>query len=170
MKFFEPTNEWLDWLTGYARGRLVFDVGCGEGHVLRALHARRVRAIGIEPRWEASRENLDLCNAIIPVEAEDCGALQRCSDALVLFCRPCHSGFVDRVIRKLNPDAEVLYVSKPENVGVDIDLSDYSALLVKSPKCPEERVYRITRLGVDSEPRQSRRRPRRAVQGFSLRA
>lgn len=59
-----------------------------------------------------------------------------------IFCRPCHNGFVAETTSVLPPDAEVLYISKP--VNVEIDLHGFVSRRVKAPACPEgERVYRI---------------------------
>jgi hypothetical protein len=156
MRFFEPSDEWLDWAAAYAGGRMVFDVGCGEGHVVRALRERRVPAIGVDPMWEWAPDNRDLVSAIIPAFAEHCRLLQKWENGLVLFCRPCHGGFVDAAVRLLHASSEVLYISRPSNVNVDIDLDDFLAEAVECPACPEERVFRISPRSRRVQPRSSR--------------
>jgi SAM-dependent methyltransferase len=142
MRFFEPTERFLDWLAGHAGGRVVFDVGCGEGHVLLALHARRVKAVGIDPRYEAEQVRPPLSSCVLPMRAEECGYLKRAEAALVLFCRPCHSGFVALTIPMLRPSCEVLYVGCPFNAARDLPGLEFEEV-AGAPPCPEEKVYRV---------------------------
>lgn len=146
LRFFDPTDEFLDWLAAHAVGkvrRLVFDVGCGEGHLVRQLRGRGVPAVGVDPRYQYQTVPPELVSAILPFEAQECKALHRCGGSLILFCRPCHSGFVGETIPLLHPTAEVLYVSKEENVRMDLDGFEWEE--VESPPCPIERVYRVRR-------------------------
>src|SRR3954466_5463020 len=98
MRFFEPSEPFLDWLAAYAGERLTFDVGCGEGHITRALDARGVKVLGIDPAFSSieSRDIFLACR-VLPMFAEKCSVLQQTERSLVLFCRPCHGGFVERV-------------------------------------------------------------------------
>lgn len=144
MRFFEPTQKFIGWLAAYAGERIVFDVGCGDGHVLTCLHYHGVKAMGIDPRYQCERMPLELMSCVLPQNAQECKILKNTQNSLVLFCRPCHSGFVADTIRLLPQTAEVLYISKPSNVN--IDLADFETELVDSPRCKEhERVYRIKR-------------------------
>jgi len=153
MKFFEPNDAFLDWLAKHAGNRMVFDVGSGEGHITRALLSRKVKCVGIEPQWDRYfEENRDLVNAIIPTEAEHCSSVALATNSLFLFCRPCHNLFVERTLRRLQPGNEVLYITKPENLGVDFDLKMWTVKKVDAPPCPEERVWQVVR---------SRRMPKR---------
>lgn len=140
MRFFEPSSRFLDWLAKYAAGRIVIDVGCGEGHIVRALGERGVKALGIDPMWEQTPDNVDLINRIIPLQAENVTCLGM-KNALVLFCRPCHSGFVEAAINRVHHTSEVLYISKPTNVVMD--LGDYRGRELKTPRCKEEKVYQV---------------------------
>lgn len=119
MRFFEPDSTFLDWLASYAGKRLVFDVGCGDGDLVLELQAKGVKAMGIDPIYLYQRVPTNLSNCIFPAYAEECGLLRK-YPALVLFCRPCHSGFVERTLEVLHRDSEAVYVSKPENVIVDL--------------------------------------------------
>ncbi len=142
MRFFEPSDEFLDWLADYAAGRPTFDVGCGDGHVLLALQARGVRAVGIDPSWRyAEVVPTHLCNCLLIGEAERTRILKSTPNSLVLFCRPCHSGFVARTLHVLPPDSEPLYISKPSNLT--LDLPDFETEVVEAPACLEEVVYRV---------------------------
>jgi hypothetical protein len=147
VRFFDPSARFLDWLASYAQPRIVFDVGCGEGHILHQLHVRNVKAIGIEPFWDQDREYYRTCsNAVFPMEAQRVALLRKAPDSLVLFCRPCHGGWVEEVIELLPHSAEVLYISKPRNVA--IDLMRYRARQLPAPRCRDERVYRVERVGL----------------------
>lgn len=154
MRFFEPSKQFLDWLAKYAGKRITFDVGCGEGHITEALIDRGVKCLGIDPRFQWLDEPVPqkLRNCIIPMEAEMCYTLRTTEKSLVLFCRPCHSGFVTNTIDVLPASAEVLYISKPDNVHVDIMSFNHADNPVQfefeeleTPRCREERVYKILR-------------------------
>jgi SAM-dependent methyltransferase len=145
LRFFEPSEKWLDWLAKYAAGRVVFDVGCGAGHVTLSLLKRKVKVLGIDPRykWGLGELTPELSKVVLPYEAQHVKALRNTPNTLVMFCRPCHSGFVQETIDVLHPTAEVLYISKVCNVGVD--LVDMSTRVLDCPKCPEEKVYQVRR-------------------------
>lgn len=143
IRFFNPSAKWIDWLAKYAGDRIVVDVGCGDGHLVQELAKRKVKVLGIDPRYIWDDSMSPLFNMILPMEAQKAPVLRTQANMLVLFCRPCHSGFVQETIDILHPTAEVLYISKPCNVGEDIVDMDTEAL--KTPRCPEERVYRVLR-------------------------
>lgn len=146
MRFFNPDQEFLRWLAAYARGRPVWDVGCGEGHVVAALHELGVRAVGVEPLWSKVyvESVLPLHSCVVPMLAELCHALHECEDCLVLFCRPCHDGFVGRVLELLHPAAEVLYIT-PRPVGIDFDAKQWRATPIETPPTNDgEVVYVVT--------------------------
>jgi SAM-dependent methyltransferase len=145
MKFFEPTAEFLDWLAKYAKGRFVFDVGCGAGHILLELHKLGTKALGIDPVYKYERAPISLCTCVMPCEAKECALLLTNENSLVLFCRPCHNGFVAETIKLLPVSSEILYISKPDNVKVD--LPGMETILVETPPCPEELVYRVIKRG-----------------------
>ena len=119
MIFFEPTKSFLSWLTAYAAGRVVYDVGCGDAHLVRLLLARNVKVMGIDPWWPES-EHYDLLLPVLPLEAARCSALKQ-TPGLVLFCRPCHSGFAAQTETFVHPKSEVLYIGLPRNRNVDFD-------------------------------------------------
>lgn len=147
MKFFQPSKRFMNWLAAYAGDRMTFDVGCGDGHILRSLHRRKVKAIGIEMNvdWYPSYRTRRMFTCVIPMAAEECSLLKNTENALVLFCRPSHNEFVHRTISLLHPTTEVLYISNPQNLGIDLDLDHVEVAPVKSPKCREEVVYRVIR-------------------------
>jgi 16S rRNA A1518/A1519 N6-dimethyltransferase RsmA/KsgA/DIM1 with predicted DNA glycosylase/AP lyase activity len=40
------------WLKEHANGRLIIDVGCGQGHLVNMLKREGARAMGIEPNFD----------------------------------------------------------------------------------------------------------------------
>lgn len=144
--FFDPEDSFIAWLKKYARGRIIWDVGCGEGALLRRLWKAGVKAIGVEPypTWDLTPNNLDLIQRILPFKAEECSGLHRAENALILFCRPCHSGFVGKTLGKLHRSSTVLYVSKPENLRLDVPRC-YGVRKLKAPGCVEESVWKVLR-------------------------
>ena len=139
MVFFNPTDEFVDWLVDRARDRIVIDVGCGEGALLTRLIDRNVKALGIEILPYATSDTR-LITRIMPVDAEKCSSLQTIENALVLFCRPCHGGFVGRTMCKINPNNEVLYIGLKKNI-MD-DLQGFTRRIVDAPRGAEREVVR----------------------------
>jgi SAM-dependent methyltransferase len=144
-RFFEPSDTFLDWLADYAGDRVVFDVGCGACHVTLALRARQVKALGIDPRYDWIEDMpRELMNAVLPFMAQECKPLLTTKNSLVLFCRPCHDGFVQDTIPMLPTTAEVLYISIPDNTALDLDGFCYTEV-VEAPPCEVEKVFRVHR-------------------------
>lgn len=140
--FFEPTAAWIDWMVKYANGRVIFDIGCGQGHVTMALRNFGGKAIGFDPNFEYMGRSM--CSAVIPKYFEDCNkSVIHIPNAVAIFCRPCHSGFVEECIDLLHPEAKALYISKPENV--EIDFERYEVKELDAPSCPEEKTYEVIR-------------------------
>lgn len=119
--FFAPEDSFLRWIKTYAGNRLVVDVGCGNGVLVRRLKEVGVKVLGIDPLFEYSQENVDLVSCIMTMEAQNTSFVSSPKlPSLFIFCRPCHSGFVEEVISLIPPGFEILYISKPENVEVDL--------------------------------------------------
>ncbi len=144
MRFFEPSEEFLDWLASYAGDRIVYDVGCGEGHIVSALHQRKVKALGIEMIPFERKLLPQLYNKVLIAEAQHCELLRK-HEGLVFFARPCHSGFVEETIKVLHPQSEILYISKPENLSVDLPNYKYLKLNIETGGEEGEAVYRVNR-------------------------
>lgn len=148
--FFNPKPSFFKWLKQYAAGRIVFDVGCGEGRVLRKAVDAGIRMIGVEPFWRNAGKKEWLGYHVIEAFGERCPLLHATENALVLFCRPCHDGFVARTVQMLHHTSEALYISKPGNRHVDLPGFDVESLFVpklagqaRIPGCDEEMVYKI---------------------------
>lgn len=148
MIFFKPSPVFVRWLMARAGDRTIIDVGCGDGYLLKQLqrsHCRRF--LGVD-RWATRAQVTRMLIRGIHVVAMDAQrfSLVKRPDVLLVIARPCHDGFVGEVLDVSHPAAEVLYISKPENVSVDIPRG-FVAQKLKAPPCPEEVVYRVCRVG-----------------------
>jgi hypothetical protein len=155
--FFKPSNKFVAWLIGYAGDRIIYDCGCGDAHLLRLLLDGGAKAMGIELLW-AAREGYDPMLPVLPLGVDRCSGIREHA-ALIIIARPDHGGWAAGIESFAHPDSEILYISKPENVQVDFPLHDLQ--LVKSPACPVEKVYRVTRKAktVKRKPSKSKKRP-----------
>lgn len=142
--FFQPDMEFIRWLKEYAGQRIILEIGCGTGHVLHMLRAAGHSLLcGVEPQWdymaqaETDIRNRDSILQVLPWDVEraadfirtvsgaKAGHVQGC---LLLFCRPCHSDFVEEAIDCAAPGTEVMYITKPENLERYCDLGRYEHL------------------------------------------
>lgn len=148
MVFFRPTKKWIQWLIEYADNRIIVDVGCGEGELLKQLSkAGCDRWIGVDLyiREDLREYFKGECVYLLEINTIESTLLSKLDQCLFLFCRPCHGGFVMLTLFNLPANAEVLYVGKPGNLYYDFDYSlAKDAILLKTPKLAEEKVYRIS--------------------------
>lgn len=138
MKFFEPDEEFLKWIKDYANGRLILDCGAGLGHITRALHVLGAKIVAIDPFADTDKfreENFELKVGHIHYiddysQSSKFTAMPNC---LLLFCRPCHSDFVEATIYHMHPTSEALYITVPRNFDGYDDLGEYKELAVEIP-------------------------------------
>jgi hypothetical protein len=150
IKFFEPDTTMLQWLKEYANGRLILDVGAGEGHITRGLHKLGAKVMGLEPMGDY--DGIEFMNTgvrIMPWRIEDqpkffVGLKDK---VLLLFARPCHSDFVINTLDLKDDETEVLYITLEENLTHYDDLGEHKdrAVLVehKGTSKEQEVVYSI---------------------------
>jgi hypothetical protein len=138
MKFFEPDVAFLKWIKEYANGRLVIDCGAGMGHVTRELFKLGTKVVAFEPNGDYTafqEENMKQRIGMIQYIIADCSTSKITSmpNLLLLFCRPCHSDFVERTIAHMHPSSEALYITKPNNWEDYDDLGHFrdNAVLIK---------------------------------------
>lgn len=141
MIFFEPTPQFITWLVKHADKRVIYDCGSGEAHLLKLLIASRQRVIGIEPYWDI-KEAYDPQLPVIPMCVQETSMLRK-HTGLIVIARPDHSGWVEWIVENAHPESEILYISKPSNLEVDLPNSKY--LQLKCPVCPVENVYQVQR-------------------------
>lgn len=113
LKFFRPTPAFFTHMAEY-RGRTIYDVGCGMGHVTEALLKR---GHGVLPIDVFFREG-----AVMLPEIADGTAYPYVTRSVVLLARPCHGWFVEPVIEQAVACGvhAVLYVSKARNAEGDL--------------------------------------------------
>jgi hypothetical protein len=144
--FFRPDFKFIDWLKDYANGRIILDIGAGQGHLVRMLKMRGAMAIGFEPNlnketWLKLRMtynqggNMDV-NEMMSYRIEDTFTKKFIASlgsdkALLVFARPCHSDFVSVGIRNMPSGMEALYITVPKNLELYNDMGDFEADAVK---------------------------------------
>ena len=140
--FFKPKDSFLKWLTKFTENKIVFDVGCGNGNFLKRMHKLKIKAIGIDPIYIAFlHPDQELRNCILPMFAQECKILQNIKNSIILFCRPCHDGFVYETIKKIHKNNIIFYISKTINVNIDIPGLNYK--IINVPGLQEEKLYQV---------------------------
>jgi hypothetical protein len=114
IKFFEPMPEFFDWMADTYKGMELFDVGAGIGHIAAGLQRSglKVQALDIIKRE----------GAVFPVINVNAVRYNYPASSVLMFCRPCHNGFVEATIQR-GIDCGVryfVYVSLPKNSVNDL--------------------------------------------------
>lgn len=108
--FFRPTPLFVRWMKARFSGQLIYDLGSGMSHVAKALAEAglRVTAIDLQPRTESE---FDVIKA-------DGTQYQFEKGSVLLFCRPCHNGFVEKTLTKgiMCGVADIVYVGLTKNL------------------------------------------------------
>ncbi|MEN6549991.1 MAG: hypothetical protein ABFE07_28440 [Armatimonadia bacterium] len=121
--FFDPRPQFVDWLVGYARGRIVIDAGAGVGRLGAMLLERGARCLSLDLEERDEPES--------PVIMKDATTFEYSRGTLVVLARPCHGNWIyDTIVRTHECGAEVLYVGKPENVENDLEYPGLERRLV----------------------------------------
>lgn len=139
--FFKPNTPFVKWILEYADGRLILDVGCGEGFPLtkQLIHAGAEQIVAIDQYLDYGEidlyrnlnHNLFLDGKhsihLIPGKVEIFKSLYSGDKPLLaIFARPCHSDFVEEFIRQKGPNVEVMYITKAENLELYDDLGEFA--------------------------------------------
>lgn len=148
LRYFQPDAQFVQWLVDYANGRLIIECGCGSGDLLIELKEKGANVLGIDPYVDAVPfiqkcfdRGVGMIN-VIPEFAEDSTMLQL-DNVLVLFCRPCHSDWVENTLDTMNPNNEALYIGLAKNVEKDIPNFQYQVLEHKGASKENEIVLSI---------------------------
>ena len=137
--FFEPNDKFVKWLAQYANGRVIFDVGSGTHmNLCKRLHEAGYRKlVAIDPHFTAqimTETRMRYGFHVLPGYAQKYADMLRDSDALkplVVFARPCHSGFVEEIIELMGDTVEALYITVPANLKEYVDLGRFKRVARK---------------------------------------
>lgn len=147
MTFFRPDQKFINWLVEYAEDRVVIDVGCGSGHITRMMAEKGAKMVGIDPYLSMNTManiQMDMMSNgfsahMLSWNIEDKmtqGLFKgQGNKVLLMYCRPCHSRFVENGIRLADDDTEILYITKP---SVVLDYDDLGAYETYAELIPHE--------------------------------
>ncbi len=146
--FFQPDEEFMKWLVKYANGRTIVDVGCGSGYLTALILHHKGKAVGIEPQFSMERKMFWMKHEyvfnVFPELAEKNMMLEiDPKQLLFVFARPCHNGFVERTIKKMQPGSESLYISNLKNTFLDLGDLKFKKLDHKGSSMDKEDVLSI---------------------------
>ena len=108
--------------------------------------AKKCKVLGIEPMW-AYFESFDPRLPVLPKEAQRVDIL-RTHPGLCIFARPCHSGFVEEVIKLIHPGSRILYIGLERNLSTDLPSYVDTPQLKQVSRClgkSGERIFEILR-------------------------
>jgi len=160
--FFRPDLNLCKWLKERANGRLIMDIGSGQGHLVNMLKQVGARAMGIEPNFDKQEwikfrlnrgRDIDI-NEILTYRIEDTFTKKLIESlgkdqVMLVFARPCHSDFVEVGIRNMPEGMEALYITVPENLDQYNDLGRFKkdAVLLDHKGVSEDNevIYSIIR-------------------------
>ena len=112
--FFQPAAKFIRWMKARFSGKLIYDVGCGTGKTANMLAEAglRMTAIDLVPRSESE----------FSVVQGDSTEYQFEMGSVLLFCRPCHNGFVEKTLTRgiLCGVANIVYVGLTMNLEDDL--------------------------------------------------
>lgn len=114
IKFFEPKQSFLDYMTEIYRDREVWDIGAGSGFVAHKLFQADMKVVALDI---IAREA-----PYFPVMISNAITQQYPNTAVMLFCRPCHGGFASAAIYQgLRCGVrDYVYAGLPKNVNDDL--------------------------------------------------
>jgi len=115
-KFFIPTASFITNMVKLFKGKNIFDVGAGCGHVAQSLEKtkkfKNVAALDL-----LGREDQEF-----PVYKCDARSFPYPEDSVMIFCRPCHGRFVEDTIRQAQTRKAfaVVYAGLSKNKASDL--------------------------------------------------
>lgn len=111
--FFQPTDEFVEYIASITKDKIVIDAGAGRGALSKKLIEKGVNAIPIDLVMYSNTEmNVYYMNAITFPYQEN---------HIVIIARPSRGDWIENTMKAANAaGAEVIYISKPSNVELDI--------------------------------------------------
>jgi hypothetical protein len=136
--FFQPNENFWEFLNKLPwRHKQFHDIGAGMGCLTRQMRDKGfdVKAYDLYPKEQACVPDIKILDATtdwIEIERLDC----------MIIARPCHNGFASVVFERYLCNGDALYISRPENVPIDI--GDFHFEIVAYNVGAEgENVYRL---------------------------
>lgn len=157
MIFFKPSARYAKWLATYANGRMIVDIGCGEGALIRAVRkAGYNKIIGFDLQFDPlDPSNKDLTNAVMPSDALESSLLagkQKSPPMLCVLARPCHGGWPVMMAKLVTPHSELIYIGLECNHEQDWEESGFHLVpLADAPIGPEDEVTSVVKAGDKTE-------------------
>jgi uncharacterized UPF0146 family protein len=112
-QFFEPTEEFLNWLVERIKHKVVIEVGAGQGHLSLALLERGIKVLSIDA---FEREG-----QVAPIVVADATRFIYPKSSVVLMARPSRGEWITETInRVLDSASEIYYIARPSRVDSDL--------------------------------------------------
>jgi uncharacterized UPF0146 family protein len=142
MRFFVPRAKFVRYMAANYKGKLLYDIGAGVGHVARALadSGLDVMALDLYRREEEQ----------FPSTIADATSYAYKADSVLMFCRPSHEGFVEQTIETALQCGvrEIIYVGLAKNRRQDLGVySRWFRRLLRDVGAARENVYQFDRGG-----------------------
>ena len=141
MKFFNPTEEFVDKLIEVIGDRMVFEIGCGKGDLLKALMNKGVPIIGIDPYVDLMDVDLEIRGKILPYEIDRVISMidewKGKKKIVLLVARPCHSGFPQEYLSMFGDKCEMIYIGFAKNLETDFEREISLIRFAKFPEHPD---------------------------------
>lgn len=135
--FFRPNKEFYRFIESYInqtnrrRNTVIYDVGCGMGHVASQLHKLKYNIVAMDLHERAGQWNR--------VKRADGGTYDYQSRSVVLLCRPNHGFMIDRIIgQAFRCLCSVIYVGLPRNIEEDLSGHGFRKVLSNAGADGEE--------------------------------
>lgn len=141
VRFFKPTEAFLEWLVGFVGDQFVIEVGAGMCEFTREMHKLGIKAMAIEPR--PSDKVLKECsNFLFPTSVIRAVRILGEAKSIVIAARPDHSGWFQKLPGLIHPKSTLLYIGLESNLHIDIPDVDIE-LLFEGAGEEGENVYKV---------------------------
>jgi hypothetical protein len=139
--FFNPTEEFVEWLVKEINGRVVIEIGSGKGELLNALHEKGVKIIGLDPYVNPDGLKRNVLAKTLSVLAEDFDFIKFKKNlktgVVVIVARPCHSDFVKDTLSNLPCDINMIYIGFSKNLELDFERDIFPIRQLDAPTHPD---------------------------------
>lgn len=117
--FFDPRNEFVNWMKEFCGDNTVVDCGCGLGQTVAVLRHAGIKTIGIDIFNSDSPliPDIQLMNAVhFPFS----------DNFVAMMCRPCRGDWIHAaIIKAVEGGARFVYVGKEEHYAADLEPLPY---------------------------------------------